>query len=70
VFEYRVGWSSSSNITFRGESDWFQYGGFAETVAEVEDELQRSTGTISEGLETFLEAAGLDWWLEVREAQE
>jgi hypothetical protein len=67
VFEYRVCWNAFSNISFRGESAWTEYGGFAETLEEVEKEL--TNDEFSESTELFIDASGISWWTEVREAE-
>lgn len=69
--EYRISWSASSNISFRGSTDWNPWGGFEETAEEVEDALYRSDGrpmALPVGLEEALEQSGFDWWVEVRKA--
>lgn len=66
MIEYRLCWSASSNISFRGETDWepWSEGG---TTAEVEDALY-SGRQECEGLNEVLEASGFEWWVETREA--
>jgi hypothetical protein len=66
-FEFRVGWGASSNASFRGISDWTEFGGEAESVEEVEQLLERSSGAISDAMEEVLNASSFEWWLEVRE---
>ncbi len=66
-FEYRVCWSASTNISFKGESDWMDYGAEAENAKEVEDDLMRGEGMVSEAMDAVLNASGFEWWLEVRE---
>jgi hypothetical protein len=65
--EYRIGWAASSNITFKGETDWQEWGGDPDDDADaVERELEG--GPIEcEGLSEALEASGFEWWVETRE---
>ena len=65
-FEYRIGWTASSNARFGGETDWQPWHGFEETSADVEAALNE--GGCSDGLGEALEASGFEWWCEVREA--
>jgi hypothetical protein len=67
LIEYRICWSASSNISFRGESDWIEANA-GETVVEVEDALNRGGGGLGEGFEMALELSGFEWWIETREA--
>lgn len=67
AIEYRFTWSASTNITFRGESDWQAWWGDDEmTASEVEDALY--AGTTPEGLGEVLEYSGFEWSAETREA--
>lgn len=65
MIEYRIGWAASSNASFEGTSDWMEWGGHEETVAEVEEALNASAG-LSPGLEAALDLCGFEWWSEVR----
>jgi hypothetical protein len=60
-------WSASSNITFRGETDW--------EVWDDEDESPEvyfysldgpGLTNMARGLGEVLEASGFDWWVETR----
>jgi hypothetical protein len=66
MIEYRVCWSAGSNITFHGKSEWSEWGGFEETVEEVEAALYKSHGQMSASMEEALEASGFECWPEVR----
>jgi hypothetical protein len=66
-FEYRVGWAASSNASFGGESEWYEWDGDEETAEAVEEELSKGTA-IPHGLEMALDGSGFEWWGEVREA--
>ena len=68
-FEYRLGWTASSNASFRGETDWEPWGGFEETADDVERAMTDGSGGISDGLSETLDACGFEWWCEVREAR-
>ena len=66
-FEYRVCWSASSNINFRGATEWQEWWGIDEqTPAEVESTLCDFTGTSPPALDEMIDASGLDWHVEVR----
>lgn len=67
--EYRVCWSASSNITFHGASDWEAWDDEDATAREVEDALYGGA-MHCEGLSQVIEASGLDWHVETREAGE
>lgn len=67
MIEYRICWNASSNVSFKGHTDWDEWAGFEETMEEVEDSL--SGGTVDcHGLSEALEASGFEWWVETREA--
>lgn len=67
-FEYRVCWNANSNITFKGATDWEQWG---DDDVSPEDELTSPPGNgkinLPEALDMALEASGFDWWVETRE---
>lgn len=66
IYEYRLRWSASSNITFHGESDWIEWGPAA-SVGEVMDDLfdAKPLG-LPPGLEGALECSGFEWDCDVR----
>lgn len=66
--EYRVCWSASSNINFKGTGDW-QQANPGETAEEVEDHFGGGSGSISDGLELALGESGFEWWVETREVE-
>lgn len=66
--EYRVCWSASSNISFRGATDWETAEDWGETAEEVETALNDTKGGTPEGLEIALDRSGFEWWVETREA--
>lgn len=71
ALEYRVCWSASSNIGFKGASDWEKAFDEDITADELEDDLGEALGgrtSIPESLEIALEASGFEWWVETREA--
>lgn len=68
MFEYRVGWSASSNSQFYGASEWFEWMGDEATESDVSLALTEST-RISVGLETAIEVSGFEWYVEVREIE-
>jgi hypothetical protein len=63
--EYRVCWTASSNITFRGNKDWEPWTDEEAGPDDIEKALT-SGSRISDGLELALEASGFEWWVEVR----
>jgi len=65
--QYRVVWSASSNISFRGEGEWYD-AEEGETAEEVEDNLTKGSGGIGDGLELVISETGLEWWVETRES--
>ena len=62
--EFRVCWSASTDIGFRGESDW-QEANEGETAEEIEDDL--NSGRWTDALDIALSASGFEWWVETRE---
>jgi hypothetical protein len=67
ALESRICWSASSNISFKGCTDWHEDAP-GSTVKEVEDYYYGSGGgAIGEGLSMALEGSGFDWWVETRE---
>jgi len=64
--EYRICWSANSNISFRGHTDWRDWddddGDPRAVLTETQGQLN-----MPQGLEDMLEAAGIEWWVEVRE---
>ena len=68
MIEYRICWSAGSNISFKGATDWNEYGGFEETPDEIEAEMCNG-GQIPQGLEEALEVSGFEWWIETRERE-
>lgn len=64
--EYRICWSSFSNITFRGATDWMDWGGDEDaTEDEISEELSDGGG-LCQGLEEALNGSGFEWWAEIR----
>lgn len=63
--EYRICWSASSNITFRGSTDWEEVEDPDQSEEEFLDMLD-GNGGISDGLEMALNASGFEWWVETR----
>lgn len=65
--EYRICWNASSNISFRGGTDWESW----EDDGDPEDVLSspEREGHVNFplGLGIALEASGFDWWVETRE---
>lgn len=64
-FEYRIGWSASSNASFSGQSDWMVWEGHEQTIKEVKNILNE-TKYLPLGLEEAIELSGFEWWTEVR----
>lgn len=64
--EYRICWSASTNINFRGATDWEEWDGYEESATEVEDALYQGDGQIAEALGIAIEASGFDYWVELR----
>lgn len=70
--EVRVCWAASSNIGFRGASDWVDYeewyGAVNDKDASIEEieDYMYSGAHIPPGLELALEASGFEWWVEIR----
>ena len=64
--KYRVCWSASSNISFRGEGEWYEANP-GESTEEVEENFGHA-GKIGDGLELALSESGFEWWIEVRDA--
>lgn len=60
---YRVCWSASSNITFRGHGAWHE-AEEGETRDEIEAALDKGDGDLSEVLEMALAESGFECWLE------
>jgi len=68
TFEYRFRWSASSNISFKGATDWTVYDGFEDTAEKVEEAL--TDGEVGvEGLSMVIDASGFEWYVEVRPFQ-
>lgn len=70
IFEWRVHWSAATTIGFHGASDWETWEGDEETEAAVQEALEATNGPsggASIGEETFWEASGAEWSIEVRE---
>jgi hypothetical protein len=65
--EYRICWNASSNIGFRGATDWepWEEGDNPEEVL-YESEIQVPIN-LPPGLEIALEASGFEWHVESRE---
>lgn len=57
--EFRVCWSASSNISFKGSTDWDEWDDEAS-----EEEVAVALG--SSGLDMALDASGFEWWVEIR----
>jgi hypothetical protein len=70
MIEYRICWSASSNISFRGHGDWWP-ANEGESAEDVEKALNGVAGGIRlpDGLEMALEGSGFDWWVETREVE-
>ena len=66
MIEYRIGWSASSNASFRGLSDWEPWDDEDAMGEDVELALSKASA-IPEGLEMALEYCGFEWWVETRE---
>ena len=66
MIEYRISWSSFTNIRLQGATDWVSWGEDA-TAEEVEEFLSLEE---VEGLTIALDAAGFEWWVETREQTE
>ena len=68
--EYRIGWSASSNASFRGTTDWQEWDGLDDdaTGDDVEAALCENLGGIPDGLGEAINACGFEWWVETREA--
>lgn len=65
MIEYRIGWAASSNISFRGFTDWEPWEGEDVSIGVVEDSFYKITD-IPEGLSIAIEASGFEWWVETR----
>jgi hypothetical protein len=65
TLRYRVCWSASSNISFRGEGEWYE-ANEGESREEVEENLDKGGG-ISEVLELAIAESGFESWLEFEE---
>lgn len=68
MIEYRICWSASSNVTFRGSSEWESWGEEDITDDEVQDAMCEGPVSLPNGLETALEASGFEWYVETRES--
>lgn len=68
MIRYRICWNASSNISFEGATDWWDWDDEGATGDDVEDALTSGCGLLSQGLGIALEASGFDWWVESREA--
>ena len=66
-FEVRLSWNASSNVSFRGRTDWEEWGGFEETEDEIYKALEGDGAEIPDGLSQVLDACGFAWGVEVRE---
>lgn len=65
-FEWRICWSASSNITFKGQTDWEPWDDDEETVDEVESAL--CVGSRSSIVDdAFCNSSGVEYYPEVRE---
>lgn len=67
MIEYRLCWSASSNINFRGETDWAPWDEEDDTAEDV-DRTMNSGRVDCLGLEEVLNASGFEWWVETRES--
>lgn len=72
--EYRVCWSASSNITFKGSTDWAEWDGDEGMSAdEVRNALEEPEGgereVWSTALEMAAEASGFEYRVETREVE-
>jgi hypothetical protein len=67
--EYRLGWSASSNISFRGETEWTAWNEPEDDSAAIEDALTKGSGSLGDGLEIVLQESGFEWWVETRETE-
>lgn len=67
-FEYRVGWSVNM-VGGRGEGDWYPWEGDETTEDDVQEAVAKSTSGYDNSilLETALQDAGFDCWVEARE---
>jgi hypothetical protein len=57
---YRVCWNASSNITFNGESDWYDL--------DSPDDKEIIEGDYGELERMAIEASGFDFWVEFDES--
>lgn len=64
MIETRICWSASTNISFRGSTEWEPWDGGAE---DFEDFMTKGQHNICEGLALALEGSGFEWWTEVRD---
>jgi hypothetical protein len=68
-FEYRISWSAMSNISFKGDTGWRTWEDeYEESAEDVRRAIEETQGrfNIPYGLEVVLEAAGIEWWCDVR----
>lgn len=71
TFQFRICWTASSNITFKGKGEWRNADDWlmaddAITQETIENALNEG-GNASEGLALALEESGFEWWVEVKE---
>lgn len=67
--KYRICWNASSNISFHGETEWFEWeGDEGDSEEDIKDSLNRDGGGLPEGLSMALEACGFEWWVETQGA--
>lgn len=72
MIQYRVCWSASSNISFKGASDWREWTGDEELTAdEVAEFLMSADGEEwSPALQEAVDISGFEYRVEMREAEE
>ena len=66
-FEVRIGWSINM-VGGNDDGEWAPHDGPEQSIAEVKESFHKAPASgLSRGLEEALEAAGFEWWLDVRE---
>lgn len=64
--EFRICWAASSNVTFRGHSDWEEWDDPEMTEEEIQESLDPRDMKLGDGLEMALDHSGFEWWVETR----
>jgi hypothetical protein len=72
MIEWRVCWTASSNISFRGKSEWGVWDGDEDATAdEIEVELSEGDGgELAPALQQAVDLSGFEWWVETREVDD